>query len=353
MNVLSIGSDRSIANPHSASAQRQIAYGTRLGELDIIVFSLRKQKLSEQTLAIGVRVHPTGSHSRLFYGWDSFRIARRLPKPDVISVQDPFETGLIGLLIARWLRIPLHVQVHTDFLAPAFAGLSFMNRIRVFLAGVVLRRAARVRVVSGRIKESVAKRYGLKMPITILPIFVDVERFRNAHAGDLAGRFARFDKRILVVARLEKEKNVALAIESFAEVAPENACLIIVGGGSGRHRLEKLAPTNVFFEGQQDPAPYYVLADLVLVPSAYEGYGIVIIEALAAGKPVLSTDVGIARDAGAIVASPETFARVLAEWFDIGQREGKLLRYPYASFDEYTRRYCEDIAQAAGISPAA
>ncbi|OGG58825.1 hypothetical protein A2765_00390 [Candidatus Kaiserbacteria bacterium RIFCSPHIGHO2_01_FULL_56_24] len=344
MHILAIGTDRSLFQPQSASAQRQIAYGTRLGELSIIVFSLREQKLSAQTLAIGVHAYPTGSRSRLFYGWDTFRIVRRLPKPDVISVQDPFETGLIGLLVARWLRVPLHVQVHTDFLSPAFAELSFMNRIRVSLAGIVLRRAARVRVVSERIKESVAKRYGLKMPITILPIFVDVERFRNAAPCGLEARFSRFDTKVLVVARLEKEKNVGLAIESFKKAAPENACLIILGDGSESQMLRQQASANVFFEPWQDPAPYYALADLVLVPSAYEGYGLVIIEALAAGKPVLSTDIGIAREAGAIIASSEQFPATLASWFEEGIREGKLLNYPYRSFEEYVDAYCDDTA---------
>jgi glycosyltransferase involved in cell wall biosynthesis len=344
MNVLVIGSDRSIANPHSASAHRQIAYGTRLGELDIIVFSLRNQRLSMQTLAIGVRVHPTGSRSRLWYGWDAFRIARGLAKPDVVSVQDPFEAGLVGLFLARWFRIPLHVQVHADFLSPEFAKLSLMNRIRVYLAGIVLPHAARIRVVSPRIEESIAQRYALKVPMIILPIFIDLERFKNASAGELTHRFAQFKQRLLVVSRLEKEKNVELAIKSFEKAAPESACLIIVGDGRERKHLEKNASARVFFEGQRDPAPYYALADLVLVSSVYEGYGLVTIEALGAGKPVLSTDVGIAREAGAIIASPEEFPTMLASWLEEGMREGKLLNYPYHSFDEYVQKYCDDIA---------
>lgn len=346
MNVLSVGSDRNIFRPQSENAARQIAYGSRFESLDLIVFSRASQKLSPTTLSIGVHVHPTASRSRLFYIWDAFRIAWKLG-PDVITVQDPFEAGIAGLLIAWWHQAPLHVQVHTDFLAPEFRRSS-LNRLRVLMARFVLPRAARIRVVSERIRNSLhAPSSELQAPITVLPIFVDIAKYRDAKPGELSERFAPFKKRMLVVSRLEEEKDVALAIRSFEAVAPEDTCLVIVGDGSERQRLEKMAGPKVFFEGEQDAAPYYAIADLVLVTSRYEGYGRTIIEAFAAGKPVLSTDVGIAREAGAIVASGEKFPMILASWFEEGMREGKLLNYPYHSFDAYARMWAEDVAAAA------
>ena len=62
---------------------------------------------------------------------------------------------------------------------------------------------------------------------------------------------------------------------------------------------------------------------------------------------MLSTDVGIAREAGAIVTTPEKFAESLSEWFKNGPREGHLESYPYKDFDEYVRAYCDDIVAAA------
>ncbi len=92
-----------------------------------------------------------------------------------------------------------------------------------------------------------------------------------------------------MVSRLESEKNVMLAISSFAGGAPKDACLIILGEGRERTALEATAKylgvgDRVFFEGRCDPSPYYPLADLVIVPSLYEGYGMTIIEALAASR---------------------------------------------------------------------
>lgn len=351
MRVLQIGSDRSkrgILFPDSPATERQRAYAEKFGQLDIIGFSRRgeAQGFSEAHLA----VYPTNSASRLVYGLDAMRLAKKLMRPDVVSSQDPFEAGLAASLIARRFGVPLHVQVHTDFLSREYARYSFINRIRVFIAGFVLKRAKRIRVVSGRVKKSIEEKYHLRAPITVLPIFVDVEKFKNASVDpQLAEKFSKFKTKLLVVARLEPEKNVALAIRAFAHSAPKDSCLIIVGSGSEKAALvrevrEYGAEDHILFEGRRDAVSYYSLADLVLVPSTYEGYGLVIIEALASGKPVLSTDVGVAREAGAIVTSPERFAEALDEWFASGPRTGALAGSPYDSFDAYVRAYCDDIA---------
>ena len=372
MKILSIGTDRSILNPVSESAKRQIAYGAHFDELNIVVLSRGAQP--PVVLSTGVRAYSTSSRSRLLYGIDAFRIVWKLPKPDIVTVQDPFETGLFGWLIARLRGAKLHVQVHTDLFAPAFR-FSSLNRLRYLVARFVLPRADRIRVNSNRIKEGIEKNQMSRAAISVLPIYTDIAKFKSAHAGPvrgqlqataehkvhasngagiLAGRFSKFKTRLLVVARLEKEKNVLLAIDSFAKVAPLDTCLIIVGDGRERRALEKRAAHlglsgRIFFEGKTDPLPYYAVADLLLVPSLYEGYGNVIIEALAAGKPVLATDVGIALDAGAYVTEPEHFADALKEWLEKGDRVGVLKQYPYQSFDEYVQAYTDDIKKTARL----
>ena len=349
MNILSIGSDRSILIPSSESARRQIAYSQSFTEVNIIVFS-RDVLQKKVMLAVGVHAYATNSTSRMWYGRDAFRIARRLPKPDIVTVQDPFETGLIGWIIARARRSKFHVQIHTDFLAPEFH--SGLNRVRALLARFIVGRADRVRVVSYRMQEALVKK-GIRVPITVLPIFVDIPKYADAHPGILQSRYSHFTKRLVVVARLEREKNVMLALESFAKSMLDDPCLIIVGEGRERHALEKRAgklgiTERVFFEGKTDALPYYGLADIVLVPSLFEGYGRVIIEALAAHKPVLATDVGIAREAGAIITDKEHFADALKDWFENGPATGALQHYPYQSFEEYVAAYVADFS-ATGV----
>jgi glycosyltransferase involved in cell wall biosynthesis len=352
MRVLQIGSDRSkrgILFPGSIAATRQEAYGVHFDRIDIIGFSVKRDGAKPFAASSKVHVHPTNSLLKLFYGLDTIRIVRSIATFDVISAQDPFEVGLLALLIARIWSVPLHVQVHTDFLAPSYVQHSLVNRMRVTVAGFILKHAARVRVVSERVKSEITERYHLLAPITVLPIFIDLERFRSSRLSLAAvERFKNFTTKLLIVSRLEPEKNVALAIGAFANGAPSSACLIIVGSGSERNKLETLArekrvADRVFFEGEQDAAEYYQITDLVLVTSRYEGYGLVIIEALAAGKPVLSTDVGIARQVGALIASEQDFVQALTGWFEHGPTEMRLVDYPYKNFNEYVRKYCEDI----------
>ncbi|MBI5004043.1 glycosyltransferase [Candidatus Kaiserbacteria bacterium] len=356
LRILQIGADRSkrgILYPDSPAVARQVGYGEHFDSLDIIGFSLASDTCAPFSPSPKVHIYPTNSMSRLFYGLDTIRIARRLSKPDAISVQDPFETGLLGMCMAIVMGVPFHVQVHTDLLAPAYARHSLLNRVRVFVAWIVLPRAARIRVVSDRIKKSLEEQWKIRTPITVLPIFADIERMKHIVPDEvLSLRFSQFKYKLLVVARLEAEKNVALAIHAFAQVAPAEACLIVVGDGSDHGHLVTLAhmlkiADKVFFENEKDALPYYATADLVLVPSLYEGYGLVIVEALAAGKPVISTDVGVARSMGATIAEPSHFAQALAAWFavrpDIPRATG-LANYPYKNFEEYAKAYAQDIA---------
>src|SRR3989338_2217558 len=350
MSVLQIGSDRTILNPESPSAARMRAYGKSFGKLDMIIFSTRRHGLKRVELERNVKAYPTNSFSRFLYALSAIYLGLRLQKPDIISVQDPFEAGLAGLVISKIRGVPLHVQVHTDFLSPEFANLSLLNRVRISLAGLVIHRAARIRVVSNRIRDSLVNKYLLQTTPAVLPIFIDVERFRNTDANQaLLARDHLFDYRFLVVSRLEPEKNLELAIDAFARAAIDKSCLIIIGEGSQLGALHEFAEKKavgkwVFFEGYADPAPYYKVADLVLFPSKYDGYGMVIVEALAAGTPVLSTDVGVARESGAMVASQKEFPEVLKNWVINGPREGRLKDYPYKNFEEYVRAYCDDIS---------
>lgn len=351
--VLSVGADKRVFEEGSAVRRRQRAYAERLGELHVLSVSEGPVSAERDGKLV---LYSVPSRALFFKA-----LSRRLQVPyrvagivkkhgiDVVSVQDPFEVGF-GALIGLWgTEVELHVQVHTDLLSPEYARLSLVNRLRVFIAGFVLRRASRIRVVSERIKTSIQKEYRVNAPITVLPIFAEIERIRGVSPDEkLLERLTKYPTKLLVISRLELEKNVALALRSFAKSAPSDACLVVVGDGRERSALEGLAVElglrdRVFFEGTQDAARYYPLADLVLVASKYEGYGLVIVEALARGVPVLSTDVGIAREAGAIITSEKNFPDALREWFKSGPRTGMLKSYPYKNFDEYVRAYCEDI----------
>lgn len=335
MKVVVFSTDRNILRPEEAAFKRQQAYAAHFDAYTVLIGSRRTHDLRAVELAPGSLAMP----------WSLASAIASVRAADVISTQDPFETGFVALIFAFVFRKPLHVQVHTDVYKTSF-GVGIANRIRRLLAGWVLGRARRVRVVSEDIAEGL-EAHGVSVPITVLPIFVDIKRLEGLERK----KHPEWKIALLSIGRLEKEKRFEKSIDVVAQLQARghDAGLTIVGSGSEEEGLKQHARTlHVerfvrFVPWAQDVTPFLSQADLVLVPSAYEGYGLVIIEALAAGVPVLSTDVGIAQEAGAMVVSIDDFTDAAERWVSSGPRQTTLMGYPYSDFQTYVRAYCEDI----------
>ncbi|MFB8787551.1 MAG: glycosyltransferase [Potamolinea sp.] len=101
---------------------------------------------------------------------------------------------------------------------------------------------------------------------------------------------------ILAVGRVEKQKDFPTLIEAFAQLKPHPARLMILGEGSERSKLEDLVHkldigSDVAFPGfVTNPYAYMAKAKVLVLSSAWEGFGNVLVEAMSAGTPVVSTD---------------------------------------------------------------
>jgi len=102
--------------------------------------------------------------------------------------------------------------------------------------------------------------------------------------------------RIVTVGSMKAQKNHPLLLSAFARLDCPDARLMFVGDGTGREELLSLARDlgvvdRVIFAGfHPDPTPFYKTAGLFVLSSNYEGFGNVIVEAMACGTPVVSTD---------------------------------------------------------------
>jgi glycosyltransferase involved in cell wall biosynthesis len=325
-----ISTDRNIFLEGSDANARMKEYATLAKELHIIVFAKKSLGLKKTAIAPNARAYPTNSFSRWFYITDAYFLAKRLflppmnyksdadteamenvPPVSLVTTQDPFETGLSGLFVARMLHRPLHLQVHTDLFNPAFRRGSFLNSLRVRMAKFLFHRRVDIRVVSRRIKTSLSRELNFAVNrsprITVLPVFVDTEKFINTPPSfNLHQEYKGFDFLVLVVARLEKEKNVIRAIRLVEKVMNDklnlSIGLVIVGSGSEKASLQNYVKragldSMIFFRGwQNDMVSHYKTADLLLVTSLYEGYPLMFIEAAASGCPILTPDIGSASD---------------------------------------------------------
>ena len=235
-----------------------------------------------------------------------FNMARR-GRYDVITAQDPFWRAHLARHLVQLFGGKINVQVHADLSAEPFH--------RRLMALYHLRRAHSVRAVSEKIKQQVL-RLAPRARVSVLPVYIDIERFKNIERRPEAGL-------VLWLGRFEYEKDPLFALEVIQKVP--GARLAMLGGGSlepalraciTRLSLEK----KVELAGWQNPVPLLSRASTVLCTSRRESWGASIIEALAAGVPVVAPDVGVAREAGAIVVPREQLAQKVAEVLQKGAK---------------------------------
>jgi glycosyltransferase involved in cell wall biosynthesis len=305
MKVIFIGSDRSILKKESNSYKRMLDYASLFDELNIVIFSRGK---SENLNVGNLKIYPTNSINRWFFVLDGFLKARKILneistryEDYVVSVQDPFESGIIGVFLKKIFGVRLQVQVHTDFLSPYFSKGSFLNRIRLLFTGVCLKNADGIRVVSERIKSSIVKTYEIQpSKIDVLPIFVDQEIFKTSGGHfDLRHLNPSWQSVFLTVARLEKEKNLFFLLGVFSRVITKNRGIVwlIVGEGSLKERLERTVDDmglaeNIIFLGYKDELlDIYRSSNFYIQASFYEGFGLSLVEAFLCGLPIITTSV--------------------------------------------------------------
>lgn len=341
MKVLFVSNDPAIFDAASVARKRMHAYAGVLGELHVLSAAPRGARAERDG---ALRLYPVIG-SRLFRLPRLALLARALVRKagiEVVSAQDPFEYGLVALL-ARG-NAALHVQLHTDPFAPAFPQLSLANRMRLSIMPFVIRHAKRLRVVSPWLQKSLVAREAIAPErVAILPIYTDLARFRALRRAPEHGQ-------LLWVGRFEREKDPMLALEALAaaRAAGTDARLTMLGTGrllkavKARAKARGLTP-YLDLPGRADPVPYLAKAELLLATSRYEGYGLAIVEALAAGVPVLSKDVGIAREAGAVIAPGREFPKRAAELLTEGPPAPPPVRDPYPSFDAYVEAYAKNI----------
>ncbi len=242
-------------------------------------------------------------------------------RPDLVHAHSA-KAGLAGRLAVRG-RIPTVFQPHAwSFEAVGGGTAALALRWERWAA----RWAARVVCVS-EAERATGVHAGITGRWTVVPNGIDPDRFRPAPAGPvraglapLAGPAAKAPLAVCV-GRLCRQKGQDVLLRAWDAVLRRvpDARLVLVGDGPDRDRLRAAAPESVLFAGAvADASPWYQAADLVVLPSRWEGMALAPLEAMACGRPVVVTDVDGAREslppsfAASCVVPPED-PRALAE----------------------------------------
>lgn len=213
--------------------------------------------------------------------------------PDVVHVHEP-AAPLVSAVATRMGPRPLVGTFH------AWSQRRLLYRLaRPLLQGAVRRLDVRI-AVSPAAADYHARALGLGAgSFEIIPNGVDVRRF--ATAEPLPELREGDGPVLLFVGRLERRKGLELLVRAFVELrsARPDVRLVIVGDGPERDRCQALLPARLradaLFLGhvdQQTLPRVYASGDVVVVPAVGgESFGIVLLEAMAAGRPVVASDI--------------------------------------------------------------
>jgi phosphatidylinositol alpha-1,6-mannosyltransferase len=191
------------------------------------------------------------------------------------------------------------------------------------LAAKLVKRADAVVAISEYTKQRFLAWSGVQSSrVHVIPCCVDTKRFGvGPKRDDLLRRYRLHGRTVmLTVARLagrDRAKGIDEVMESLTEIAREipNVSYLVVGEGQDRERLEEKAfslglSNRVVFAGfiaEEEKADHYRLADAYVMPGRGEGFGIVYLEALACGLPIVASSL----DASAEVVLNRSFGRVV------------------------------------------
>ncbi len=300
MHVLTISLGRNILRA-GREQERMKLYAAHLERLSIIVLTRKEHGCTEVVGEGNLFVYPTNSRNRFMMLIDAFRIGLRILRIDttttrVISAQDPLLIGWLSWILSAVRGAHFHVQIHGDYFGGGWCGRSPLRRAQLLLARTLLRRAPAIRVVSERIKASLALRGIRAERITVLPIRPELEAFLPyTHMVRTTPPYT-----FLFIGRLAPEKDILRIVRAFALVYSEHpeAHLRIVGEGSEREHINALIATLgiadvvTLLPWTDDVPKEMATADMFLLASLHEAYALTLVEAMAVGLPLITTDVG-------------------------------------------------------------
>lgn len=318
MHVLSIGYSKTLFAQNlstlpSDEFERMSFYSKHVTTYSIIVPSLAKERLRATRIADNFVVYPTNGIHHV----DSFirmlllgRKIHNCCKIDLIQTQDAFYTGLAGYILSRWYQVPLNCIVYgANPYDKNWVTELKLNRLLQFVGRFILNRTNAIQVDGTSTRDSLVKNGITSAKIYLKPMIpANISDFGKADGDAIRAQYAleKDTRVILFVGRLIKQKNLPFLFETFSEILKihPNTRLMIIGTGAEKPKLKLMTQemgieAKIIWAGEvphHEIVYYFAACDVFVLPSLYEGFARVLMEAAAAGKPIVTTDVSGASD---------------------------------------------------------
>jgi phosphatidylinositol alpha 1,6-mannosyltransferase len=228
------------------------------------------------------------------------RLARRF-RPDLIHSETEFVIGRVGQLVGATLGIPRVSSYHTDFSRyTAEYGIGWLRQPVMGYIARFHRRSLRTYTPSAPSREDLL-RNGVR-DVEVWGRGVDINAYSPKHrSAALRERLQLGDRFTFVyVGRLAAEKNAEMIVEAYAKaitlLPPDSTRLVVAGAGPKEAAVRAAAPEGVIFLGyldrHRDLPALYASSNAFLFASLTETLGLVVLEAMASGLPIIATPAG-------------------------------------------------------------
>ncbi|MCI0897571.1 MAG: glycosyltransferase [Chloroflexi bacterium] len=214
----------------------------------------------------------------------------------------------IGRELSQEMGVPHVVTFHTLGLIKMQSRAGEVEQAeRPVVEAEVMATADRIIAFSPHERDAMARLYGADAgKVSLVPCGVDLSVFRPLDRDSVRARLGlNGDKILLYVGRIEPLKGLDLLVETAAQMDSQDGVRVMVVGAdvNGDRELDRVKQLarerdledKIDFVGQVDHKElplYYNAADVCVVPSYYESFGLVALEAMACGTPVVATRVG-------------------------------------------------------------
>lgn len=254
-----------------------------------------------------------------FRKWKEFRIGLIYPYSiikkikdlnlDVIHTQTEFSVCLMARILAKRFRIPVIHTYHTmyedytHYVARTKINRKIASKLSKVGSKLYLNECASIIAPSEKTKNAL-RRYGVTNMIDVIPTGIKLDNFKKGLYTEEQIKAKRLElgikpdeKVIMFLGRIAEEKSIDVIIKQMPIVLNRlpNTKLLIVGDGPAKKNLEKLSAqlemgNHIIFTGKvpwQETGLYYQCSDLFITASKTETQGLTILEAMAAGVPIV------------------------------------------------------------------
>jgi len=285
-----------------------------------------KKEIGRQIEEMGIQVHELGLLKKGGYDPKIISLLRDLIRREKVDLVHThlYHANLYGRLAAKKEKIPAIASVHNSYAKPRW----YRHLLNRWLA----RTTSFITVGSEQVLDDVRRLDGVPLEkLILIPNAIDTTATSTV-GREKARRALGFGPEAFLigtVGRLEEQKGHKHLIEAMAFLRSRhpNMHAVIVGEGRLRPSLEKLIcdqglKEKVILTGQRSNLPdIFVALDLFVMPSLWEGLALAMLSAMAAGLPVIATDVGGVRQAldegraGVIIPSgdPKALAEAMSQ----------------------------------------